>query len=146
MNYMLIYIIATHGKNQWKHHTSLSCDGYKVLLNSFPRQDLKFAKDSGCFHCLKPTRVCSSTKGPSNRCLGEGLLPAFLILLWRYQEYFQKEFPSIWDEFSLGEASEKEDFCQKLLRWEWGLFNTEEMLGVRVFFEYSTRYYEKVRG
>jgi hypothetical protein len=142
---MLIYRIVEPGRKvRSRRHTSLSCNGYEEALKRFPRQALRFAKDSGCFHCLKPTRVCSGTKGPRNRCLGEGLLPAFLILLWWYREFYATEFPAIWDEFSLREAPTKAAFCQKFLRWEWALFNTEAMVGVRVFFEFSARYYEKV--
>lgn len=97
------------------------------------QDQLNFQKDSCCFTCLLPTRLCKSLVEQENseKCLFSTILPALFALFARNdQGIYPITLEVLGEEYSslqiLGRA-------QKLLEWEWGNLDTEQVLGIKVF-------------
>ena len=81
--------------------------------------------------------MCKTHLRSDGPCLGKGIIPAFLAIVYQKREFFRKNIlRTHFQDYGLDGDIGIIPFYQKLLRWDWMLVDTPVILGTLLFYEY----------
>ena len=133
------------------NHGTLDCKEFEAHVETLDKVGprLSFTKDSCCFDCLLPTKVCQGPfeKG-SGVCHVYGLISTFLVLSFRHYDHFSDLplFQKKIDEDGLTKEHGPAPYVQKFLAMEWADIDTEVIKAVTLFREFMEWYAQRGIG
>ena len=119
----------------FNEHGSLSCENHEHLQEfNRHRPYLRFQRDSCCFTCLLPTKICKGHFNSTDSCLTPPLMPIWMETVARHSSFIQERIPDFFEYIGLTTQQQRPEwFIQKLLNFEWQVLDTEVLHGVVLF-------------
>lgn len=125
------------------HHTTLQCPDFDGLARGFnsERPNLRFEKDSGCFSCLLPTKVCKQDRDDEQCLMSPGVLLVWMFMMGMRPQvgwFFKRKFPQLMGYVDINKGLRST--LNGLLKECRDPFSTQCFMGVVCFYKWCEEY------